>query len=56
MKYTFIDANMRQLDIEEIKEKFHMLFTEEGIIPVDANIHPDGQYIKYINCNEGVGD
>lgn len=56
MKYTFIDANLRQLADEFIKKKFHMLFTEEGIIPVDANIHPSGEYIKFINCNQGVGE
>lgn len=56
MKYTFIDANLRQLANEQIKKRFHKLFTEEGVMPVDANIHPTGEYIKFINCNEGVGD
>lgn len=52
MKYTFIDCNLRQLADEYIKTRFHMLFNEQGIIPVDANIHPDGRYIKKIDCNE----
>lgn len=56
MKYTFIDCNLRQLEDEYIKERFHMLFNEQGVIPINANIHPDGKYIKYINCNESVGE
>lgn len=56
MKYTFIDCNLRQLADEYIKERFHMLFDENGVMPIDANIHPDGAYIKKINCNESVGE
>lgn len=56
MKYTFIDCNLRQLDDETIKERFHMLFDSDGRIPINANIHPEGTYLKVINPNERLGE
>lgn len=56
MKYTFIDCNLRQLDDDYIKERFHMLFDEDGRMPINANVHPEGTYLKVINPNERLGE
>lgn len=54
LKYSYINCNYKLLT-KEVKEKFKFFINPDGVMGVNANIHPSGVLYKVINCNKGVG-
>lgn len=54
MKFTHVDANLAQLNYEDVIEKFPMIFDDNGICHIDGNKYPGGEYILRMDCNEGL--
>ena len=53
LKYKYINCNYKLLSAE-VKKKFKFFINPDGIMGINANIHPDGILYKVINCNKGV--
>ena len=54
LKYSYIHCNYK-LITPEIKEKYGFYMDKiNGVMGINANVHPAGIMFKKINCNEGV--
>lgn len=53
LKYSYINCNYKLLTTE-VKEKFPFYINPDGVMGINANVHPSGVLYKVINCNKGV--
>lgn len=53
LTYSYVNCNYKLLSAE-VKKKFSFFINSQGVLGINANVHPSGVLYKVINCNKGV--